>query len=92
MMAVATHHKSPRDLGQMGWLRRFLRLRLQGSRKRSVLAAITAYRLELHEQEPRNTELANRIVACWTRLRRWLVTGISKLAGPAFWPPAACRS
>jgi hypothetical protein len=62
MMAVATHRKPPRNLEQMGRLRRFFHFHLQGSRKRSVLAAVTAYRLELREQEPCSAELANRIV------------------------------
>jgi hypothetical protein len=60
-MDVATDRKTAGKSRQMGWWRQ-LRLRWQGSRKRAVLAAITACRLERHEQEQRDDELATKIM------------------------------
>lgn len=90
-MDVATNGKKPGDSGRMG-LRRFLRSRLLGSRKRAVLAVVTACRLERHEEERYDGELAKEILELLNEAEMRSAMATSKLAGLASSLRAACRS
>jgi hypothetical protein len=73
-MDIAMDRKAPSD-SRRTRLRRWLRLLLQGSRKRTALAALTAFELELPRQERSGGEPAKEILDLLEEAKRAIDNG-----------------